>query len=180
MTYKIFISHSHKDADLAMKLDNSLKPRRGFSVFRANYDSELGDKIPKRIMKKIAESHLFIVIWSRNSSKSNWVSQEIGMALLGKLKILPVIHGRGLALPETLTSLEKKGKVISLRGGREEAFNSIKAAIKKDMAGKGFAQKPRRRAPSSPSPPNDDELNEYSPEAKLDRLEREWERDQFY
>src|SRR5215210_2629206 len=131
MTYKIFISHSHKDADLAMELDNSLKPRRGFSVFRANYDAELGDEILKKIMKKIAESHLFILIWSRNSSKSNWVVQEIGMALLGKLKILPVVHGRGLALPETLTSLEKKGKVFSLRGRREAAFNSIKDAIRK-------------------------------------------------
>ncbi|HJQ34197.1 MAG TPA: toll/interleukin-1 receptor domain-containing protein [Pyrinomonadaceae bacterium] len=152
MPYRIFLSHSHKDAALAIELEQSLRPKRGFSVFRANYDSALGAAIPKKIIKKMEESDLLIVIWSRNSSDSKWVNQEIGMALGLRLKILPVVHGRGLELPETLKDLEEKGKVVSLRGGREKALSLIRDAIYRNMARKGVAQDEARKRSAEPSP----------------------------
>src|SRR5438105_1453832 len=161
MIYRIFISHSHKDSALASEMKSRLKRRKAIYVFKANYKPTLGDEIPKRIIKKIKEVDLVLVIWSRHSSKSKWVNQEIGMALAGKREILLITLSRGLELPDTLKKLEKAGSVISLHSGKEKALKSIKEiiyikAIKKEKAEERAREKAKMQAGYYPREEEDD------------------------
>ena len=180
MVYRIFLSHSHKDSALALELANSLKPKRDFKVFRANYDPALVDDIPERILKKIIESDLIIVMWSKNSSKSNWVNQEIGMALGGKREVLPIVLGRGLVLPDTLKRAEKKGQVITLPGGKQNALNAIKDMIYKKARKKNAVQEAADRKAKTQEPLFGEPIPEPDWRVVQDlRLADELEREQY-
>jgi len=181
--YRIFLSHSHKDSALALELANSLKPKRDFKVFRANYDPALVNDIPEKILKKIIESDLIIVMWSKNSSKSNWVNQEIGMALGSKREVLPIVLGRGLVLPDTLKRAEKKGQVITLPGRKQTALNAIKDIIYKKASKKNAVQEAADRKAKTREPIFDEPI--YEPDWRADQDSRlayefdEFEREQY-
>lgn len=125
MKYKIFLSFSHKDLAVATEVERSLGSNKLWQVFRAQYSPDLGTAIPKRIISKIKNSDLMLLIWSRNSIRSIWVLQEIGMALGSKPRVLPLIVTKGLELPDTLKGL----KCISLIRNKSEILDKLRSLI---------------------------------------------------
>ena len=75
-------------------------------VFVADYSVKLGENIPKKIIKEIKKSDLFVVLWSKNSKQSDWVQQEIGIAKGKQKPILPVVLNQGLELPAFIKELK--------------------------------------------------------------------------
>ena len=85
-TYRIFISYSHDDSDLADKIvavlrKNGLQPMldKSFSISSGFHD---------QIKNYIAHAHVFMPIITHNSSF--WVHQEIGYAKALDIPVVPV------------------------------------------------------------------------------------------
>lgn len=92
--YRVFISYSHDDRDLADRVvailsDNGLRP-----VW--DRDFEFGRGFHEQIKTRIAHAHVFLPIVTEKSSLRGWVHQEIGFAMALNVPVLPV--GRG-AIP---------------------------------------------------------------------------------
>lgn len=83
----IFISYSHFDRNLAMRLSLSLESE-GYSVW---YDTSLkaGDEYRPEIKEEITRSRVVVVIWSAASIQSEWVRAEASYAKALK-KLVPV------------------------------------------------------------------------------------------
>ena len=72
---KIFISYSHKNRDVALKLKAGLE-KRGFRVVIDAQDAEIGDEIPELIKRSIRNSDITFAIISKDSLLSSWVMME--------------------------------------------------------------------------------------------------------
>jgi hypothetical protein len=91
MAYRIFISFSAKDRDVANKLKRQLT-KAGAEVSAAEPFVE-GSEIKLHIADTLRQSDEVIAIVSKNSARDQWLSFEVGMAAgLGK-KLSPVIVG---------------------------------------------------------------------------------------
>lgn len=91
MAYRIFISFTAKDKDVAESLKRQLT-KAGAQVTAAEHHAE-GSEIKLQIADAMKQSDEVIAIVSKNSARNQWLSYEIGIAAgLGK-KLLPVIVG---------------------------------------------------------------------------------------
>jgi hypothetical protein len=75
-----FISHSSKDEAFAQKLAARLKTE-GIPVWYAPDDIRPGDKIFEQVKQAIASFDRLLVVLSKDSMKSNWVTTELAKAL---------------------------------------------------------------------------------------------------
>ncbi|MFP2906089.1 toll/interleukin-1 receptor domain-containing protein [Pyxidicoccus sp. 3LFB2] len=72
---KVFISHSSKDIDFALRLATDLRAV-GHVPWISDWRIRVGDSIPERVSMAIEESDHFIVILSKSSVTSKWVERE--------------------------------------------------------------------------------------------------------
>jgi len=94
---QFFLSYSHKDEGLATSLVSDLRAE-GFSVWRDLERIRVGESIRQRVEAGIEESTFLLVLLSPNSVDSDWVRDEIDMALsvekeLGRTFLLPITVG---------------------------------------------------------------------------------------
>lgn len=79
----VFLSHSHKDAELAKGLKNRLR-EQDVDVYIDWEDNSMPDKpngeTAKKVKEKIVECHLFLFLATQNSASSRWCPWEIGFA----------------------------------------------------------------------------------------------------
>src|SRR5882672_1218972 len=75
MTHDVFISYAHEEVKVARRLADALVAARGWSVW---WDTSLktGEQYPKKIQDAVAASRSIVVLWSRNSTTSDWVVAE--------------------------------------------------------------------------------------------------------
>ena len=85
---KVFISHSHMDRAAATNLQRVLEKYRA-QVYLDQDRIEVGDVLPDRIRQGIEWCNTFLLIWSMNSARSNWVNKEWKMAYTLQRKIIP-------------------------------------------------------------------------------------------
>jgi hypothetical protein len=88
---KIFLSYSHQDAG---GLANFLHERLtgcGYDIWMDNYDLQLGTNFPKAISDALEQSGDFIVLLTRAALQSDWVNDEINMAMAARCRILPIV-----------------------------------------------------------------------------------------
>lgn len=86
--YDIFLSHSSKDNDFAGKL-YKLLDKSGFKVWYDEQSLLLGTNLDK-ILDKIKLSQFFIVVWTENAEKSQWVNDETKTGLLNDKSVIVV------------------------------------------------------------------------------------------
>ena len=77
---KIFISYSHKDRDRVKYFADAYK-LEGRDYFFDRHYLKSGDVYPEEIRNFINTSDLFILCWSANASKSEYVRKELSQAL---------------------------------------------------------------------------------------------------
>jgi hypothetical protein len=95
----VFLSHSHADRDAALTLQAALK-KNSARVFLDQEQIFAGDNLPTRISSGIASCDVLLVLWSRNSAKSQWVQREIEVAKALSKKIVPYrLDSTPLSLP---------------------------------------------------------------------------------
>lgn len=76
----VFISYSREDAICAGKVASKLAVS-GYSFWQDVKRLRGGDNMLQRIFTAIEEADAFVVVWSENSQKSEWVKREVIKAL---------------------------------------------------------------------------------------------------
>ena len=86
--HEIFLSYSQRDSSAVQALATALG-EQGLSVWVDKSGLQDGDAYDTQIEDAIAQTRVVIVLWSKNSVRSQWVRAEAAYAL-GKHKLLPI------------------------------------------------------------------------------------------
>lgn len=81
VAFKVFISHTNgpEDMTIVRKLASNLE-LAGVIVYVAEDDRRPGDYLAKKIKQNILNSDWVIGLWTKDSSKSAYVNQELGFS----------------------------------------------------------------------------------------------------
>ncbi len=86
-SYRVFISHSHKDRRLVKNIVKALEGNGLKPMWDRNFMS--GHGFHEQIKNFIAHAHVFMPFFTEASSKRGWVHQEIGYAMALNVSVLP-------------------------------------------------------------------------------------------
>jgi hypothetical protein len=86
--HEIFISYSRRDAAIVQALESALAAR-GMSVWVDKSGIQEGSAYDTQIEEAIMQTRVVVVLWSKNSVRSQWVRAEAAYAL-SKQKLLPI------------------------------------------------------------------------------------------
>ena len=86
---EIFISYSHLDKNLAGEVKSNLESICLLKAFLAHEDILPSTEWLDEILKQLDICHIFIPILTENFDKSDWTTQEAGIAIAGKKLIIP-------------------------------------------------------------------------------------------
>ncbi|MBF0549004.1 MAG: toll/interleukin-1 receptor domain-containing protein [Deltaproteobacteria bacterium] len=88
---RVFLSYSHKDAsDVAEFLYTRLMGA-GYAVFKDDHSLTLGSSFPTELSKALGDHNYFLVLLTTAALESNWVRDEIDMAIVAELNIIPIV-----------------------------------------------------------------------------------------
>lgn len=107
-----FISYSSQDQELANFVHSELS-RLGVNAFMASASIQPGQHWSPEIMNNLRASNWVILLASRVACSSTFVNQEIGGALLGSKRLIPIIWDVN---PTELPGWAKTVQAIDLRG----------------------------------------------------------------
>jgi len=108
-TDRVFISYNKRDKEIATDIAVFLEVV-DIKVWFDEWEILAGDSIIEKIELGLAECTHFIIIWSINSAKSNWVRKELKSILYEAIKIgfphiIPIILDK-TPLPKLLVELK--------------------------------------------------------------------------
>ena len=89
MAHDVFISHAHKDIEIAKAICRKLELAR-IRCWIAQRDVVAGDDWAVATRKAVASSRLVLVLLSDNANAATHIEREIAQAFYSKLPILPV------------------------------------------------------------------------------------------
>src|SRR4029079_3796132 len=115
----VFISYSRQDHNTAENIESYLE-RVGIKTWRDK--SSVRDDWSKEIATALANSDVVLLIWSKASSKSEWVKHEwLTARALGKSITLVVLSElKKIPLPKPLANIES----VVFKNGRKSSLNS--------------------------------------------------------
>ncbi len=105
---KVFISYSHKDNDTVKVIAEAYKALGTVDYFFDRHTLAPGEFFEKKIYEYIDNCDLFILCWSRNAEKSEWVTKERERAFRGaivvpaRLRFYPININPKAAPPDDL------------------------------------------------------------------------------
>ncbi|MCK4347543.1 MAG: toll/interleukin-1 receptor domain-containing protein, partial [Thermoplasmatales archaeon] len=107
----VFVSHVEEDAAVASKIKNWLEDNllEGVEVFvSSDKGINPGDKWEERIIEKLRNCRIALILCTQMSVRQPWVNFEAGGALVKGARVIPLCyHGqRKGTLPRPLSSLE--------------------------------------------------------------------------
>lgn len=118
----VFISHAASDSPLAEFLRRHLT-QEGLSVYLASVSMPPGERWMPHIMDNLRGSTWVLCLASRAACASPWVMQEMGAAIAGNKKLVPIIWDQS---PDLLPGWMKQYQAVNLAGrGQEEAMAAI-------------------------------------------------------
>lgn len=124
-TNHIFISYSNKDKELALRLAGDLE--RFYEVWIDKAQLEGGLEWEEAIEKALTECHVFAVLVSNHSNKSEWVAREtIRAEQLGKYRVPLLVNGE---LPLRLLNMQ----YVDFQGEYEGGFRDLLEVLKKQL-----------------------------------------------
>ena len=91
MAYKVFLSHSARDKNLVMALARLLE-KFGIELFVADWVLSPGKRLDQKVLGAIRGSDCMVVLLTPNGLRSNWVQQEIGIALQAGKLVIPIVE----------------------------------------------------------------------------------------
>lgn len=89
--FKIFLSHSGSDENIARKIQNKAQ-NMGFETYMYQDDPQPGKNLPKKLEYEIKQSDCVLALITNNSLNSPTVQQEIGFARGQDKWIIPVVQ----------------------------------------------------------------------------------------
>lgn len=134
----VFISHGAADLPLAEFLHRHLL-QEGLSVYLASVSMPPGERWMPHIMENLRNSTWVLCLASRAACASPWVMQEMGAAVAGSKKLVPIIWDQPA---DSLPGWMRQYQAVNLAGGGQEeamaAIGRIAETIKAEKQ-KGFA-----------------------------------------
>ena len=82
---RCFLSHNKADKALARNIGAHLT-LVGMDVWFDEWELQAGDSIPGKLNTGLEAFEAFILIWSANANRSNWVRQELHTAIMRSVK----------------------------------------------------------------------------------------------
>jgi hypothetical protein len=89
--YRVFISYSHKDQNLAGRLTKHLRSQGLFPI--TDHEIRVGEAFSEEIREMIECAHVFMPLVTENANERLWVQQEIGHAAALHVPVCPVAIG---------------------------------------------------------------------------------------
>lgn len=130
----VFISYSTKDEELARFVKSHLEAQ-GLKVFLASISLKPGDRWADKIIQELRGSAWVIFLASRNAMASANVQLEIGGAVFGNKKLVPIMWD---VQPADLPPWITRHQGLTLSGTTIENINQqvagLAAHIKEDKA----------------------------------------------
>jgi hypothetical protein len=118
----VFISHAAADSHLAEFLHRHLT-QEGLSVYLASVSMPPGERWLPHILDNLRGSTWVLCLASRAACASPWVMQEMGAAVAGNKKLVPIIWDQP---PDSLPGWMKQYQAVNLAGsGQEEAMVAV-------------------------------------------------------
>jgi hypothetical protein len=106
MSYKVFISSSYKDLDLARDLAKRLE-ETGVKVSSTEKSGESGGRLSKQVTKDLSNADEVVIILSDESVDSPWLMFELGAASSLRKRVTPIIVGvESNRLPSLIKSMK--------------------------------------------------------------------------
>jgi len=98
MNYDVFISYAHEEVKTARRLADALVAARGWSVW---WDTSLrtGEQYPRKIQDAVAASRSVVVLWSKDSTTSDWVMAEASEGWNRKVLVPVLLDGSEPPMP---------------------------------------------------------------------------------
>jgi hypothetical protein len=106
MAYKVFVSYSTFNINIAQWAIQALSRPGVTEVFVAEYSLEPGAVLDERILAQIRACDLFILLWSRAARQSDWVPAEVGAARMANRTIVPVVLEPNVPLPAFIAQVK--------------------------------------------------------------------------
>lgn len=100
----VFISYSSKDIEFVRALHAVLRGS-GIRPYFAEYDLAPGQELAE-LRSAIQQAHMLVLVWSEHARASEWVTQEVGIAMGSGRLVLPVVLNEGLGLPGFLRDIK--------------------------------------------------------------------------
>jgi hypothetical protein len=138
LTHDVFISYSHKDADIAEKISRRIRlykaPRhigiinRKLNVFRDTEHLTASPDLSDELKKQLKASKWLALICSPSSADADWVNREVEFFLQCKeIKFIIFVHCDGefqACLPASLKQKVKDPLYINLKGANCKTFRT--------------------------------------------------------
>lgn len=136
----VFVSHSHKDKEVADKLVRDLR-QEGISVWYDDDDLLVGHDIVDEVYDGIRNSRFLAVVLTTNSVQSKWVRQEINRAKVDELErsrviLLPLLF-EDCPVPDPLVTK----KYADFRTDYLRGFRQLLTRIQKRTFPRGMADR---------------------------------------
>jgi hypothetical protein len=106
MAYKVFISYSSKNIHVVDWARATLTQPGVTEVFAAEYSVLPSQKLNDEIVQAIRACDLFVLLWTHDARSSDYVPQEIGIAIGCNRTILPVVMEDNVPVPGFITNLK--------------------------------------------------------------------------
>ena len=126
---KCFISHNHRDNDVAERIAEELV-KAGAEVWVDDWEMHPGDSLIAKISDAIVDSYYLVVLLSRDSVQSSWVNKELEIALTRQIsdksiKVVPCLI-EDCAIPPFLQPIF----YADFRGDFDKGMKALLPAIK--------------------------------------------------
>lgn len=95
------------------------------SVYLADYSLSPGEMLAASMEQAIGDCDLFVLLWSAHAKKSEWVSQEIGIAKAKDKPVIPVLLHKNLEAPGFLKGV----KYLPLYTNPQEGLEWLKKHV---------------------------------------------------
>jgi len=94
MALKIFVSYATDDLEQINPLIDLIKKQGALDVFIAGRSIKPGENFHDRIISEIKKADIFLLFYSKNAGKSQYVQNEIGAARIQNKTIVPILLDR--------------------------------------------------------------------------------------
>jgi len=126
MQYTVFLSHSSRDQNLVTNVRNKLE-NAGINVYVAEEDFQLGKSLSEKILTNIKSANCMVVILTDTGIRSQFVNQEIGIAEVSGIPIIPMVDARVRSKVKGL--LAEREQIVFDRRKPEQAIQRVSSYI---------------------------------------------------
>ncbi len=125
--YRVFISYSHGDAELASFVETHLRSEGLFPI--TDHEIRIGEAFSEEIREMIECAHVFMPLVTPNANKRLWVQQEIGYAAALHVPVCPIAIGD---LPAGMTE-QIQGIHLAAEGDDLPKMEAIEAVVRERL-----------------------------------------------